>query len=413
VPGAAELESTLVRHVVEPWFPRCLDAEHGGFLCDFDRAWRSSGPQDKFLEFQARQTWLAALVSRQYPQDEGLREATNHGLRCLRETMWDSAYGGWFHRADRAGVARDEGRKHAHGSAYAIAACAEASVTLGDPGGLELAQAGFEWLDSNARDGEHGGYFGFLARDGSVIRDEASYSKPRDPIGTPIGLKDANVNSDLIETLSVLVAIEPAELARARLAELVLIVGERLVSPEGTLSFYCRPDWTPLSGTRFGTQLQTAHRLVTAGELLGASNDDVAGPLFRRTLELGWDRGSGGFFFADYGYRPHRREWWVSAECLRALAVLGPLAGDEGGHRTLEERVWSYLSRRLLDERYGGMYTEGIDGLPYRRRALGIRFAPDPAVAKGSIWKDGWHEGKALLVCMDAARRAGSASDGV
>ena len=134
--------------------------------------------------------------------------------------MWDPAYGGWFHRADRAGVARDEGRKHAHGSAYAIAACAEASVTLGDPGALALAQAGFEWLDTHARDGEHGGYFGFLARDGSVIRDQASYSKPRDPIGTPIGLKDANVNSDLIETLSVLIAIEPAEPARARLAEL-------------------------------------------------------------------------------------------------------------------------------------------------------------------------------------------------
>jgi mannobiose 2-epimerase len=178
VPSAAELETTLVRHVVEPWFPRCLDAQHGGFLCDFDRRWQPSGPHDKFLEFQARQTWLAALLARQYPKDDGLREATRHGLRCLRETMWDPAYGGWFHRADRAGAARNEGRKHAHGTAYAIAACAEASATLGDRSALELAWAGFDWLDTHARDREHGGYFGFLARDGSIIRDPVSYSRP-------------------------------------------------------------------------------------------------------------------------------------------------------------------------------------------------------------------------------------------
>ena len=265
VPSAAELETTLVRHVLEPWFPRCIDAEHGGFLCDFDRKWQPSGPHDKFLEFQARQTWLAALLARQYPKDDGLREATRHGLRCLRETMWDPAYGGWFHRADRAGVARNEGRKHAHGTAYAIAACAEASATLGDRTALEVAWAGFGWLDTHARDREHGGYFGFLARDGSIIRDPASYSWPKDPIGTPIGLKDANVHSDLLETLTVLVSMESTEPERTRLAELAFILGERLSSPDGTLTYYCRPDWTPVTGIPFGGQFQSANRLVTAG----------------------------------------------------------------------------------------------------------------------------------------------------
>ena len=35
-------------------------AEHGGLLCDFDRRWRPCRPHDKLLEFQARQTWIAA-----------------------------------------------------------------------------------------------------------------------------------------------------------------------------------------------------------------------------------------------------------------------------------------------------------------------------------------------------------------
>jgi mannobiose 2-epimerase len=392
--------------VLEPWFPRCLDTEHGGFLCDFDRAWRPSGPHDKFLEFQARQTWLAALAARRYPQDEGLREAALHGLRCLRELMWDPAYGGWFHRTDRAGTPRDEGRKHAHGAAYAIAACAEASVALADPAALELARAGFQWLEDHARDPEHGGYFGCLSRDGAVIRDPAAHPKPRDPIGTPIGLKDANVNSDLVETLNVLLAIEPSESIQERLAELAEIVAERMSSADGMLSFYCQPDWTPLPGTRYGTQLQTTHRLVAAGPLLGRPglHDATAGRLFRRAVELGWDRRVGGFLFADFGYLPRRREWWVPLECLRALVALGPLAGTEGERHALADRIWSYVRRRLVDERCGGLYSESVDGLSLRRRVLGVRFAPPPVTAKGSIWKDGWHEGAALLAAMAAPR---------
>jgi mannobiose 2-epimerase len=406
VPTAAELESVLVRHVVESWFPRCLDHEHGGFLCDFNRKWQPAGPQDKFLEFQARQTWLAALLARQYPNDDGLREATRHGLRCLRETMWDSAYGGWFHRADRAGAARNEGSKHAHGSAYAIAACAEASATLGDrSAALELARAGFEWLDAHARDREYGGYFGFLARDGSIIRDPASYSEPRDPIGTPIGLKDANVHSDLLETLTVLVSIESTEPERTRLAELAFILGERLSSPDGTLTYYCRPDWTPLPGMRFGGQFQAAHRLVAAGGLLGTAMNDRPAQLLRRGIELGWDRRHGGFHAADKGYRPRRREWWIVAECLRALFTLDPLAGGDNDRRRLVDRVWSHLRQRLLDERYGGLYREDLEG-------LGLDLAPDRAAVKGDIWKDGWHEGKALLVGMAAWDGAPNGPDG-
>jgi mannobiose 2-epimerase len=394
----------LVRHVLEPWFPRCLDREYGGYLCDFDRAWQPAGPHDKFLEFQARQTWLAALVSRQYPEDQELRDAARHGLGCLREIMWDAEYGGWFHRLDRAGSPLNDGRKHAHGSAYAIAACAEVSSALGDPDALDLARSGCDWLHSHAYDPEHGGYFGFLKRDGTVIRDPSLAPVLRDPIGTPIGLKDANVNSDLIETLTVLLEIDPRDDARGRLVELCEIVARRMTSQGGELAFYCQPDWAPRPAMRYGTQLQTAHRLVTAGRLLGSEAfDEVAGVLFKRGLELGWDRRSGGFAFADFGYRPERHEWWVVTKCLRALWTLGPLAGDDDDRRRFEDRVWGYLRRRILDERHRGLFRESLDGLAFRRRVLGLRFAPASVVAKGDVWKDGWHEGKALLVGMAAA----------
>src|SRR5579872_4504359 len=50
-----ELEAEL-RRLMGVWFPRCVDREHGGFLCDFDYRWKPSGSQVKMLEYQARQT---------------------------------------------------------------------------------------------------------------------------------------------------------------------------------------------------------------------------------------------------------------------------------------------------------------------------------------------------------------------
>ena len=47
--------------LLDAWFPRCIDHEYGGFLCDFDYRWKASGPHRKMLEFQARQTRLAAI----------------------------------------------------------------------------------------------------------------------------------------------------------------------------------------------------------------------------------------------------------------------------------------------------------------------------------------------------------------
>ena len=122
LPSASEIESVLREHLLDAWFPRCLDAEQGGFLSDFDRAWKPCGANDKFLEFQARQTLLAADALRAFPDDPGLREAALHGFRYLLGPLWDREAGGWFHKLDRAGRPLEAETKHAHGAADAIEA---------------------------------------------------------------------------------------------------------------------------------------------------------------------------------------------------------------------------------------------------------------------------------------------------
>src|SRR3712207_5569840 len=90
-------------HVVKAWFPRCIDREFGGFLCDFDQRWQLSGRNEKRLEFQARQTLTAAELFMASPSDTVLLEATKVGFSFLRNVMWDREYGGWYTKTDRRG----------------------------------------------------------------------------------------------------------------------------------------------------------------------------------------------------------------------------------------------------------------------------------------------------------------------
>src|SRR5262249_24983683 len=344
---ADEFESVLRRHVLDVWFPRSLDSEHGGFLCDFDRAWRPCGPHDKLLEFQARQTWLAAEASLRYPAHARLRRAVAARVRYLREAMGDGAEGGWFHRLDRAGRPLEAHTKHVHGTGYAIAACVAVHEAGGDPGALDLARQAFDWLEQCAHDDGHGGYFGFLTRGGSVIRDDADGRWPgaTDTIGTPIGLKDTNVHSDLLECFTRLYRVWPHPRLAERLAEIVALVTERITVASGALHYFFQPDWTPLPHlARFGYQLQTAWRLLHARGL--APDPSKLATRARRMMDHalghGWDDDVGGFFEAAPGSAPaqlgahdlvvRRKPWWVQTEALTALLSLDDLDGGHPGY---------------------------------------------------------------------------------
>lgn len=246
LPTSKEFESYLFREILEPWFPACMDREYGGFLCDFDRGWRPNGSHEKLLEFQARQTWTAAEASLAYPGIKYLREAALYGFRFLMDVMWDGRNGGWFHKTDRSGKPLEEATKHMHGVAYAIPTCIAVYAATGEEEALEAAFAGFEWLDKHAYDHNHGGYFGFLTRDGKPIKQviQNPLKTKSDTIGTPIGCKDANVHTDLLEAFVYLYCISPKEIFKERLTELITIVTKRLGTEKGQMFSICKFDWS-------------------------------------------------------------------------------------------------------------------------------------------------------------------------
>src|SRR5688572_32340163 len=83
-----EIEQTLRKGILEVWFPRSLDREHGGFLCDFDYQWKPAGRQPKTLVFQSRLTWLASQALTRYADAPRYRAAADHGFAYLPDRLW-------------------------------------------------------------------------------------------------------------------------------------------------------------------------------------------------------------------------------------------------------------------------------------------------------------------------------------
>jgi mannose/cellobiose epimerase-like protein (N-acyl-D-glucosamine 2-epimerase family) len=390
------------------WFPRCIDDRHGGFLCDFDHRWRAKGTQKKMLEFQARMTILACNAAILYPQDAELRRFARCGFEYLQNVMWDRDYGGWYRMLTRDGRVLEGARKHMHGTAYAISASALYSRLTADPGALEFANGAFNWMEAHAYDGEHGGYFTYLERDGTPIlsRDQIKdCATNSDPVGTPIGYKDANSTTDMLRALADLSSVSGLELVGPRLKELFNLVCTRVVAPPGTVHMYFTPDWRPVPDLcRYGQAARTATQLAEAAARLGLAACKDTQNLLRSMadtiLEYAYDTRRGGIVCAGSSFGIAHIEdlhivmndkfWWPQAEGLELFLIVAR-NGDDSAMRYYRRflELWNYIKNYVIDPKHGGWYRVGRD---CRRNAVRL--------PKASCWKDASHEGNALMACL-------------
>ena len=411
-----ESRSKLVREfrdalddLLDAWFPRVIDREHGGFLCDFDHRWKPTGPHRKMLGFQARQTRVAAIAAEFLPDHRAdLRAAADHGLAYLRDVMWDSEFGGFYRLLDRAGTPLEDRTKHGHGTAYAISACVAHHRLTGSADSLDLAKRAFDWMERHAHDARSGGYFGYYRRDGRQILDKVD-SLPeyqlRDPIGTPLGFKDVNTTKDLMETMGQLAGVWPDGRVIERLREMVDLMCTRVVAPPGSCHIYLNPDWTPVPDhAHYGHNVHLASLLLYATDALDADMQQKAEATARAlldcALEHAWDRKTGGFAYAGSTFGPMYLEdrlwfiggkyWWPQAESLVGLVRLASMDGP-GVYSERSLELWHYIRENLIDRRYGGWYRLGTDA------GDNVREQP-----KSDVWRDACHEGLALIKCIQS-----------
>jgi mannose/cellobiose epimerase-like protein (N-acyl-D-glucosamine 2-epimerase family) len=81
--------------------------------------------------------------------------------------------------------------------------------------------------------------------------------------------------------------------------------------------------------------------------------------------------------------------WWPQAEGLVDLIYFAAKEGS-GAYVDRAARLWRYIQSQLVDTRHGGWFRMGRDS-PGRNVTR---------LPKADLWKDGSHEGMALMKCI-------------
>lgn len=361
---AAELTASLNRDLIDRWFPACVSSD-GGFQQEFDAQFRPLPSEGRMIIFQARMTWVCATL--------GMDEYAKHGVRFLRDHLWDAN-----RRAFRWTPDRDD-EYHAYAGAFAIYGLAAA-------GAVDLAAEAFHGLEA-LYDNEFGGYFECMDSSGQVLLNPVG-GKVSDGIGTPLGQKSQNSLLHLMEAFTELYAVWPDPLLRTRLAELLDWFRGRLMNPAGGQFGYTTREGVGIPGSvSCGHDIEAAHLMLAAADALGVDCLAEAVTLGENVLAFGWDEAHGGTFFSGPpGQAADRRfkNWWVQAEALLGYATLAARTVDARFARAAE-REWGWIRQHQIDAEYGGWHeTVSEAGVPEIGK-------------KGHSWKAAYHDGRALL----------------
>jgi mannobiose 2-epimerase len=392
------LQKNLDDAVVGFWHPRVVDRLNGGYRVAFDAEGRPTADGAKMIVTQARMLWLFARLARAGHRSAEMQQAAAHGYRFLADRMWDREHGGFVWEVDEAGTRVTDGSKVVYGQAFALYALAEYHRASGDRGVLEFADRLFDLIDARAHDPAHGGYFEFFGRDWSQPAPGA-----RSPIGGRAGSKLMNTHLHLLEAFAEYYRAGQSPRARERLFELIAIQSNTVVRKELTACTdeYTR-DWTPVLdavGARvsYGHDIENIWLVADAVETVGQSNAlylDLYRRLFEYSRRYGYDEANGGFYYRGGFNAPadeRNKVWWVQAEALMSALTMHRLTGEESYARVFAQTL-DWVTTRQTDWRHGEWFAE-------------VRPDGSTSGVKGDRWKEGYHNGRALIEAIEVIRR--------
>ena len=404
---AEEIDAALHRDILEVWFPRTVDTEHGGFRANFSRDWKPYGQESKFSVFQGRMTWLASeIVERRPAMKEQYLPYVKHGIDYLTGTLWDKQYGGFYWGLSESGEITPlyTDGKQLYGMSFVIYGLSAAYQATQDPRALEYAQQGFRWMEEHAHDAQNGGYFEYLAREGRPHQaNPAKGTVELAPAsGFPVGYKSMNTHIHLLESLTQLYEVWKDDLLRKRIEELLAIIRDKICVDPGAMNLYFTNAWQAFPDhDSYGHDVETAYLMLEAEQVLGKGHDPrterMARMLVDHALHYGWDEKLGGFYQDGTTTGPPERktkEWWIEFEGLNALLLMQERYGKQTDmYFRAFERQWEFIRAYQIDEQFHGVYQlVGEDG----------KAVED---IKGATWKAAYHDGRALLNVTERLNR--------
>jgi mannobiose 2-epimerase len=407
-----------MKKMLDSWYPLSVDTLHGGFLSSFTYDFKPTDDQRKMIVSQARHLWTNSKAAERYPDVDHYKTSARHGFRFLKDLMWDKQYGGFYWLVERDGIpVKDDTLKTAYGNSFGIFALAAYYKMSKDEDALRLAKDAFLWMEKHSHDKEYGGYFQHLRRNGTPVARPANV-----PSTSELGYKDQNSSIHLLEAFTELYHVWPDPLVKERLAEMMILIRDTIVTPEGYLTLFLQHDFTPVSfrdspkevvaenhyldHVSFGHDVETAFLLIEAGHALGIDQDSITPVVTKRmidhALRNGWDNAKGGFYDEAYYYKGdssitityNTKNWWAQAEGLNCLLMMSSLYPDDPmEYYSRFVQLWNYANENLIDHEHGDWFAGGTDKQPELRTAL-----------KGHIWKATYHQYRAMANCVDRLR---------
>ena len=381
----------LLFNIVDFWQQRAIDSSVGGYQINYDGRGRALASPEMFLVAQARTLWYFSRLAQSPYGAKDHVAAARHGWTFLRESMWDSAYGGFYWSVGADGERARDG-KHLYGQAFALFAISEYAKATNDADAKAFVQTFFKLLDDRAHDPQHGGYDEFFSRDWSA-------STMRGYLGHLPSIKSVNTHLHLLEAVMAYASLVPEPLALVRMQELVDILCSKAVHSDPETGAYGverhHSDWSALDEpidcqASYGHDVELAWFLLDARERLNSPRSQIPTLLFRHALSFGFDRRRGGFYESGIFGRPARRRgkvWWTQAEGLLGLLKMY-LATQDTTYAACFTRMLDWIVRSQVDWRHGEWYP--------MVSAFGRKSGD-----KGGPWKSPYHEARAVLSCLE------------
>jgi len=391
---APELRKNLEQAVVGFWYPRSIDRANGGYLLAIDDRGATTGTPNKMIVSQARMVWLFARLARSGYRQAEMKEAAAQGFRFLADRMWDPEHGGFYWEVDPTGTRVTDDGKYTYGESFGLYALSEYYRATGDEKALALATRLYDLLVRYARDPEQGGYYEFFTRDWKAPPEGA-----RSHVGGPPGAKLMNTHLHLLESVAEYYRASASTDARERLHELVTIETNAVVRKELTAcTDQYRRDWTPIleegsARVSYGHDLENIWLSADAVSTLAESNAplvDLYRRLFAYSRAHGIDETAGGVYSSGPFNAPadqRNKIWWVQAEALVSALTMFRLTGDAAYARMFEQ-TWRWVNTKQTDWANGEWYQD-------------VRPDGTHTPVKADQWKEGYHNGRALLVCLE------------
>ena len=354
-----EVRQVLENNILNYWLT--LKDPRGGFYGEADGTAEIQYNAPRGVILNARIIWAFSAAYRALRKTEYLVAAV-HARDWFLEHFCDHRYGGVYWSVDASGK-RLETKKQLYAQGFAIYGLSELYKATHDDEVLKNAVNLFQIVESRFRDEENGGYIEALSRDFTPLED---MSLSAHDINAD---KTMNSHLHLLEAYANLYQVWPDKALRQAVTDLLDIICDRVMGPDGHLQLYFRRDWTVIPGAvSYGHDIETSWLIL---ECASAIRDiDVVNRVCPAAMDLS-------------------RQWWVLAEAVVGNLWLWKYHGDlKAPDRALS--TWAYIRDNLVDRDNGEWFW-----------AVHPDGTPDKDSPKAGFWKCPYHNTRMCLQVLE------------